>query len=216
MVDPSQIAQQTDMVKIAIPKELENSIQEIISLYKHPQYQQHIINALQGLITIGQTNPKDRIYKSSHTVNTSPDPQGSLNNGSLTEDDESGFLRSWDDLLNFQVYVDTDIYGELDPRPPALKEIEQIAENETIIQHGEATEAYVQSWKELAQNMTSYPEDIFTRLWTTKEISEILECSASSLRRARRSQRLPIRVKDLILDCISHDGKRSLWFARPA
>jgi hypothetical protein len=27
---------------------------------------------------------------------------------------------------------------------------------------------------------------------------------------------LPIRVKDLILDCISHDGKRSLWFVRPA
>ena len=74
----------------------------------------------------------------------------------------------------------------------------------------------MQSWKELAQSMDSLPDDLFTRLWTTIEIAKVLECSPSSLRQSRRSGRLPIQIKNMILDCISHDGKRSLWFVRPA
>jgi hypothetical protein len=134
----------------------------------------------------------------------------------FTVENEEDFLKSWDDIFNVQVYIDTDIFGELDPRPPALVEIDHGNDNETMIQHTDATEVYVQAWKELAQSMSSFPDDLFTRLWTTTEIAKILECSPSSLRRSRRSGRLPLRVKDLILDCISHDGKRSLWFVRPA
>jgi hypothetical protein len=212
VVESSQIAQQVDMVAITIPKALEMPIQEIISLYQQPQYQQKIINILQDVLTLSQNQPNISLNRANPHLKQSLPPS----NSNSTDEDESGFLRSWDDLLNFQVYVDTDIYGELDPRPPALVEIEPNGDSETVIQHTEATEAYVQTWKELAQTMDSYPEDIFTRLWTTKEIAKILECSPDTLRRARRNQRLPLRVKDLVLDCISHDGKRSLWFARPA
>jgi hypothetical protein len=74
----------------------------------------------------------------------------------------------------------------------------------------------VQSWKELAKSMASFPDDLFTRLWTTIEIAKILECSPASLRRSRKSGQIPIKIKNLIIDCISHDGKRSLWFVRPA
>ena len=118
--------------------------------------------------------------------------------------------------MNVQVYIDTEIFGELDSRPPALIELNTRYENETIIQHTDATEIYVQAWKDLAQSMASFPDDLFTRLWTTIEIAKILECSPSSLRRARRKGMLPTIVKDLVLDCISHDGKRSLWFVRPS
>jgi hypothetical protein len=137
------------------------------------------------------------------------------NNLESANDDE--FLKSWDDIFNVQVYIDTDIFGELDPRPPALTEPERIDDKyETIIQHTEATEIYMQAWKELAQSMSSFPDDLFTRLWTTIELSNILECSSGTLRRARKNKSLPITIKDLVVDCISHDGKRSLWFVRPS
>ena len=64
--------------------------------------------------------------------------------------------------------------------------------------------------------MAAYPDDLFTRLWTTIEVAKILQCSPSSLRRSRKSGRLPIKTNNFILDCISHDGKKSLWFVRPA
>lgn len=186
-------------------------LQEIVNLYHHHHNQLIVIDALSDLITAikeGKSYPllQDQI---------SPPLQDYLENQGT--ENEADFLKSWDDLFNVQVYIDTDIYGELDPRPPALVEIDNASNDpETIIQHTEATEAYVQSWKELAQSMSSFPDDLFTRLWTTIEISKILECSPSSLRRSRRHGRLPLKVKNLILDCISHDGKRSLWFVRPA
>jgi len=206
VVDPLQSTQQSNLEMLAVPKELALSIQEIINLY-HSHSSQNIIESLENVISL--------IKKGAD--------QPFLNDRSLASDqndleieNEEDFLKSWDDIFNVHVYIDTDIFGELDPRPPALVEVDLSNDNETIIQHTDATELYVQAWKELAQSMSSFPDDLFTKLWTTAEIAKILECSPSSLRRSRRSGRLPIRVKDLILDCISHDGKRSLWFVRPA
>lgn len=206
MVDPLPPMPQSDVEMQAVPKELALSIQEIISLYKSHN-QRNIIESLENLISTVKKGI-DKPFLSDLSLETDQ-------NHLETENDEE-FLKSWDDIFNVQVYIDTEIFGELDSRPPALVEIDNSNDNETIIQHTDATEIYVQAWKELAQSMSSFPDDLFTRLWTTTEIAKILECSPSSLRRSRRSGRLPIKVKELILDCISHDGKRSLWFVRPA
>ncbi len=206
MVDPLPTMPQSDVEMQAVPKELALSIQEIINLYKSHN-QQNIIESLENLISTVKRGI-DKPFLSDLSLET--------DQNHLEIENEEEFLKSWDDIFNVQVYIDTEIFGELDSRPPALVELDNRNDNETIIQHTDATEIYVQAWKELAQSMSSFPDDLFTRLWTTTEIAKILECSASSLRRSRRSGRLPIKVKELILDCISHDGKRSLWFVRPA
>ena len=216
MVDPSQPTPQSDTEKLAVPKELASLLQDIVNLYHHHHNQLIVIDALKDLITATKAGKNYPLLQNqvSSTLQDYPVQDYSDNQG---VESESDFLKSWDHLFNVQVYIDTDIYGELDPRPPALVEIENASNDpETVIQHTEATEAYVQSWKELAQSMSSFPDDLFTRLWTTIEIAKILECSPSSLRRSRKHGRLPLKVKNLILDCISHDGKRSLWFVRPA
>ncbi len=206
MVDPSQPKQPSNIELLAVPKELALSIQEIINLYKNHN-QKNIIESLETLISSLKRVTDKSFLKDQALVN---DPND------LEEENEEEFLKSWDDIFNVQVYIDTDIFGELDSRPPALVELHTNNNSETIIQHTDATEVYVQAWKELAQSMSSFPDDLFTRLWTTAEIAKILGCSPNSLRRSRRLGRLPIKIKDLILDCISHDGKRSLWFVRPA
>ncbi|PZV13828.1 MAG: hypothetical protein DCF20_14250 [Pseudanabaena sp.] len=205
MVNPLQPKQQSDLEMLAVPKELAQSMQEIVNLYKDHN-KQNIIESLEYLISTVKLVTDDSLLNEHSLVD---DPND------LETENEQEFLKSWNDILNVQVYVDTDIYGELDTRPPAPVEVDNKNDNETIIQHNDATEVYVQAWKELAQSMSSFPDDLFTRLWTTADIAKILECSASSLRKARKSGRLPIKVKDLVLDCISHDGKRSLWFVRP-
>ncbi|WP_141211761.1 hypothetical protein [Pseudanabaena sp. SR411] len=206
MVDPLQPIQPSDVEMLAVPKELALSIQEIINLYQNHN-QKNIIASLENLISTVKRETDQSFLKEHSLASDSND---------FAIENEEDFLKSWDDIFNVQVYIDTDIFGELDPRPPALVEVDHSNDNETMIQHTDATEVYVQAWKELAQSMSAFPDDLFTRLWTTTEVAKILECSPSSLRRSRRSGRLPIRVKDLILDCISHDGKRSLWFVRPA
>jgi len=205
----SQLTHQSDTEVLAVPKGLALLIREIIDLYYHQteredQSEQSVIESLKNLIAIEKE-------ASSYTE---------LANQELTDypiiENPTDFLKSWDDIFKVHVYIDTDIYGELDSRPPALVEIDSAnIISETVIQHEEATEAYVQSWKELAQSMAAYPDDLFTRLWTTMEVAKILQCSPSSLRRSRKSGRLPIKINNFVLDCISHDGKRSLWFVRP-
>jgi len=205
VVDPSQPTEQSDTEILAVPRELAFSIQEIIYLYNHHS-EQNIVEALKDLICAVKGGTDNSLLKNQDLVNYPSD---------LELETEDAFLKSWEDIFNIQVYIDTDIFGELDSRPPALVEVTN-RNDETIVQHTEATEIYVQAWKELAQTMSTFPDDLFTRLWTTLEIAKILECSPTGLRRSRRKGMLPIRVKDLILDCISHDGKRSLWFVRPA
>jgi len=209
----SQLTHQSDTEILAVPKGLALLIREIINLYYHQtkdddqtenQHQQSVIESLKNLIAIEKE-------ASSYTE---------LANQELVDypslENPTDFLKSWDDIFKVHVYIDTDIYGELDSRPPALVEIDSTTIiSDSVVQHEDATEAYVQSWKELAQSMAAYPDDLFTRLWTTIEVAKILQCSPSSLRRSRKSGRLPIKINNFILDCISHDGKRSLWFVRP-
>jgi hypothetical protein len=212
----SQLTHQSDTEILAVPKGLALLIREIIDLYYHQtehedqaenQDKQSIIEALKNLIAVEKEASN---YTELANQELAGYPSSNIEN-------PTDFLKSWDDIFKVHVYIDTDIYGELDPRPPALVEVDRTnIISETLIQHEEATEAYVQSWKELAKSMTSFPEDLFTRLWTTMEIAKILQCSPSGLRRSRKSGRLPIKVNDLIVDCISHDGKKSLWFVRPA
>ena len=207
MVDPSQPKQQSDTVMLAVPNALALLIKEIIELYNYHN-KKDVIKSLKKIIS-EVSGDEDNTHFQDEIL--------PIYSNSLAVENEADFLKSWDDILNVQVYIDTDIYGELDARPPALVEVNTSSiDSETVIQHTEATEAYIQSWKELAQIMSSFPDDLFTRLWTTIEISKILECSPSTLRRTRRNGQLPIKVKNMILDCISHDGKRSLWFVRPA
>lgn len=123
-------------------------------------------------------------------------------------EDGSDYVKSWSEILNVQMYVDTDIYGD--------RQLNIANDSETVIQHEQATEMYLQSWAEVAKDMTTLPHNLYTKLWTTVEIAKILDCSPAMLRRARNAQRLPIKVNDFLLDCVSHDGKRSLWFVRPA
>ena len=207
MVDPAQPTQQSDMEILAVPKELALSIQEIVKLYH--QNKQAVLESLTNLIADSKSNVDNAIFSKQTLVNYT---------NILDADNDTEFLKSWDDIFNVQIYIDTDIYGELDSRPPALTEVRtgNSIDSETVIQHTEATEAYIQSWKDLAKSMSAFPDDLFTRLWTTIEIAKILETSPSTLRRARKSGRLPIKIKNMILDCISHDGKRSLWFVRPS
>ena len=207
MVDPSQPKQQSDTVMLAVPNELALLIKEIIELYNYHN-KKDVIKSLKKIISEVREDEDNTQFQ---------DQTLPIYSNSLAVENEADFLKSWDDILNVQVYIDTDIYGELDARPPALIEFNPSSvDSESVIQHTEATEAYIQSWKELAQIMSSFPDDLFTRLWTTVEISKILECSPNSLRRTRRNGQLPTKVKNMILDCISPDGKRSLWFVRPA
>ena len=221
MVDPSQLTQQSDTEMIAVPKELASFIQEVVNLYNHYDKQNYdkqnlVVESLKNLIYAAKVDIDNSLLDTQIKDHIKDDTLRSYSSGWQTEQKDD-FLKSWDDIFNVQVYIDTDIYGELDARPPALKELDSSSvDSETVIQHTQATEAYVQSWKELAQSMDSLPDDLFTRLWTTIEIAKVLECSPSSLRQSRRSGRLPIQIKNMILDCISHDGKRSLWFVRPA
>jgi hypothetical protein len=210
VVDPLQPTQKPDAEMIAVPKEIAVSIQEIVNLYRH-HHKQRVIELLKNLIFDVKQDVGYASLENKDLVNSPTSLKVEVDDLS-----ESEFLKSWDDIFNVQVYIDTDIFGELDARPPALKEADHININsQTVIQHTEATEAYVQSWKELAQSMSSFPDDLFTRLWTTSEIAKLLECPPSILRRARRKKQLPVKVKNLILDCISHNGERSLWFVRP-
>jgi hypothetical protein len=210
----SQLTHQSDTEILAVPKGLALLIREIIDLYYHQteredqtenDHKQFIIESLKTLIAI-----EKEACSYTELANQELVDYPSIEN-------PTDFLKSWDDIFKVHVYIDTDIYGELDSRPPALVEIDRSnILSETVIQHEDATEAYVQSWKELAQSMAAYPDDLFTRLWTTIEVAKILQCSPSSLRRSRKNGRLPIKVNNFILDCISHDGKKSLWFVRPA
>jgi hypothetical protein len=122
--------------------------------------------------------------------------------------DPAAYVKSWGEILNVQMYVDTEIYGD--------RQLDFAEEKETIIQHEQATKAYLQSWAEIAKDMVELPPNLYTKLWTTVEIAKILQCSPTMLRRARKEKQLPVRVGDFLLDCVSHDGKRSLWFVRPA
>jgi hypothetical protein len=184
---------------LAIPDSLAPLVQELCLLYQDGTadlVQDMLADLVQNLHQITGTSSHSNLAK-------------------ITDDDETStdheYLKSWQDILSLRIYVDTDIYGSLDTDPPLIKQDDQ----ETVVQHTDATAAYLQSWRDIAQSMADVPDDLFTRLWGTAELAKILDCSASMLRRAQRNQQLPLQINNLLLDCISHDRKRRLWFVRP-
>jgi hypothetical protein len=219
VVDTHQPNDRLDSAVLSVPEELIPMVRELYGLYKNGR-KDSVVKALSDLILQLKTEPKHS--EDFSVIDFPPNPPRKPNYHVLVEQEDiddpasSDFLKSWEDILNLQLYVDTDIYGTLDVDPVAPEGVGEPGEPAVTIEHEDATEIYVQSWSEIAKNMSNLPDDVFTRLWSTIEVAKILECSASMLRRARKESRLPLKVKDLIVDCISHDGKRSLWFVRPS
>jgi hypothetical protein len=192
-------------------------VRELNLLYRNGN-KDSLIRALSDLILQLKTEPQNYCALAANFLTDAiakPAYQEQVNPAALTEPDavSSEFLKSWEDILNLQLYIDTDIYGTLDPEPIKA---ECVLESPDTIEHEDATEIYAQSWSEIAKSMANLPDDVFTRLWSTTEVAKILDCTSSMLRRARKESRLPLKVKDLIVDCVSHDGRKSLWFVRPS
>jgi hypothetical protein len=147
----------------------------------------------------------------------------SLEANSKEEFNQDQFLKSWQDIIDLQVYVDSDIYGKIDPtyappkvaRPDQVVQLSEIEPELKTIAHDDATAAYVKSWAEIADRLTKLPDDMFTRSWSTKELAEFLGCSPSRLRRARKKEHLPVRIGDFVVDCISASKNRLVWGIRP-
>jgi hypothetical protein len=220
VVDTNQPSdRRDDSAMLSVPEELVPIVHELKSLYSNGN-KDSVIRALSDLILQLKTEPHGNdAFSASFPMRTAPNHASKpkyhvlVNQAELDDPVGSEFLKSWEDILNLQLYVDTEIYGTLDFEPV---QPEGVVEHEAVVEHEDATEIYVQSWAALAESMSNLPNDAFTRLWSTAEVAKILECSASTLRRARKESRLPLKVKDLIVDCVSHDGKRSLWFVRPS
>ncbi len=191
------------LTPLAVPDSLAPLVQELCSLYQNGQ-SNLVRDMLRDLLQAVQQLAADQ----------SPNRAANYNFSELSGDDtitDHEYLKTWQDILSLRVYVDTDIYGSLDSEPPLVKHEQE----ETIVQHTDATAAYLQSWREIAQNMADVPDDLFTRLWGTTELAKILDCSATMLRRAHRSQQLPLQINNLLVDCIAYDRRRRLWFVRP-
>jgi hypothetical protein len=187
------------LTPFAIPDSLLPLVQELCLLYQNGKgdlVQEMLRDVLQALHQTPVNQPNHSNGTESPGDDTSTDYE---------------YLKSWQDILSLRIYVDTDIYGSLDGEPPLVTREPE----ETIVQHTDATAAYLQSWREIAETMADVPDDLFTRLWRTAEIAKILDCSATMLRRAHRNQQLPLQVNNLLVDCISYDRRRRLWFVRP-
>jgi hypothetical protein len=180
-------------VDLTVDYRLAPLIKEILHLWERGEHTA-IINGLNQLITELQINDPKTEFLGNKDLLT---PEGQ-------PDD---YVKSWQEILNVEMYVDTQIYGD--------RELPVVTPN-TLIQHAEGTETYLQSWAEVAKEMQNLPDNLFTKLWKTVEIAEILDCSPATLRRARQEKQLPLKIKGFVLDCVPHDEKHSLWFVRPA
>jgi len=196
-----------------IPKELLPLVKDLIELYSY-QTQGAIAKALQELITNLKADPNFQPLPHSLPDTDLPAPTLPIAIASEEEEesDDNNNLKSWEDLLNFTVYVDTEIYSHEDRG--AIAEPELSPAEVIVVTHEEATEAYMQSWSEIADKMANLPNDAFTRSWSTAEIAKIFNCSADSLRKAKSQKRLPLIIDNFLVDCIGQEHKKLLWVIR--
>lgn len=132
---------------------------------------------------------------------------------SLPVEDEGkdNFLKSWHDILDLRVYVDTEIYGTLDHSPP-----EKVTELGNVVKHQEAADAYAKTWLEIGEKLAHFPDDLFSRQWSTAELAEFLHCSPSRLRRAKSKNLLPLQIESFLIDCTtSGKGHKLIWRIQP-
>lgn len=208
-IDP-QTNLQTQKLKLPIPPQLAPLVQDLCHLYARGNSNM-VVEALSTLVS----SLKHHI----EITNTDHKLIDLLEEGEY-DDAYVSFLRSWHDILGMEVYIDTDIYDtveiELPHDAPPLPD--------TIVKHQEASEAYLKSWAEVAEQLVGIPDDLFSRSWGTTEVAKFLNCSVKTLRKAKNSGKLPLQVGDFIVDVDSatekaattQKGKKILWRIRPA
>jgi hypothetical protein len=132
----------------------------------------------------------------------------------LQSDSYVTFLKSWQEILDVQVYVDTDIYGTLDLEM-AEGALACAIEPQMFGASDREPDLTVKAWPEVPGESTSLPSDLFTRSWTTAELSELLGCTANILRKAKKQDRLPVKIGVFLIDCVDPDRKKILWRVSP-
>lgn len=110
----------------SIPAQLSPLISELSKIYS-PENHELIIAVLTELIA--RLSPNDPL--------TNPIPDNLIKADEITSDDAD--IKSWDDLLNFTVYVDTEIYSPNEPSE-AIADLEVTPETVMVIAHQEATD----------------------------------------------------------------------------
>lgn len=188
---------------LSVPKQLVPMVEELSNLYSKEQRDQ-VIAGLCSLVAYLKGG-----------ISSSDDGQEE----ELPSESYLTFLKSWQEILDVQVYVDTDIYGTLD-----LEAIDGVLSCALEPQVVGATDLQpdhnreVKAWPEvpaLAGDSTSLPEDLFIRAWTTPELSKLLGCTASNLRKAKKENRLPVKIGNFLIDCIDPECKKILWRVSP-
>jgi hypothetical protein len=188
---------------LSVPKQLVPMVEELSNLYGKEQRDQ-VIAGLCSLVAYLKGG-----------ISSSDDGQEE----ELPSEPYLTFLKSWQEILDVQVYVDTDIYGTLD-----LEVIDGVLSCVLEPQVGGATDLQpyhdreVKAWPEVpavAGDSTGLPDDLFTRSWTTPELSKLLGCTASNLRRAKKENRLPVKIGNFLIDCIDPECKKILWRVSP-
>jgi hypothetical protein len=190
---------------LSVPKQLVPMLEELSSLYGQDR-REHVIAGLSSLVA----------YLKSGVAALDDDKTQALDGQEeeLQNDSYMTFLKSWQEILDVQVYVDTDIYGTLD-----LEAAEGILACALEPQIGEAVnpqpDREAKAWPEVPGESTSLPSDLFTRSWTTAELSKLLGCTANVLRKAKKQNHLPVKIGDFLIDCVDPDCKKILWRVSP-
>jgi hypothetical protein len=189
---------------LAVPKQLAPMVEELSSLYGKEQ-RDRVIAGLCSLVAYLKGG-----------ITSSDDGQEELQGESYL-----AFLKSWQEILDVQVYVDTDIYGTLD-LDGIEGELSCVPEPHTVgatdLQLDRDREE-VKAWPEVPEipekSTSLLSDELFTRAWTTPELSKLLGCTASNLRKAKKQNRLPVKIGNFLIDCIDPECKKILWRVSP-
>lgn len=190
-----------DFIDFPIPEALSPLIQELSEIYT-PESHGVILAALTELISV---------LKYPNPTSTPNFISSNLISEKNSSDDD---VKSWEDLLNFTVYVDTEIYSP-NESDQAIADPES-SSTVMVIAHAEATDAYVQTWDHVATKLQNPPQNLSMRFWSTAEAANILGCSEGKLRNAKKSKNLPLEIGDFIVDCpdLNQNQKKLAWLIR--
>lgn len=180
---------------LSVPKQLAPMVEELSSLYGKDQ-RDRVIAGLCSLVAYLKSG-----------VTTLDDGQDE----DLQSDSYLTFLKSWQEILDVQVYVDTDIYGTVDL---ASKEEEVNCISET--QKGGDINSLqpgidLKAWPEVPGESIGLPPDLYTRSWTTAELSKLIGCTVNTLRKAKKQNQLPVKIGNFLVDCVDPECKKLLW-----
>jgi hypothetical protein len=196
---------------LSVPKQLVPMLEELSNLYAKDR-KDAVVAGLCSLVahlTGGISPIDDKKTSSSARIEEN-----------LHDESYVTFLKSWQEILDVQVYVDTDIYGTLNLDEDLLEgefkeELNCESEPQVVSKANYQPDRDLEDkdWPEVEKSI-GLPPDLFTRSWTTPELSKILGCSANILRKAKKQNRLPVKIDDLLIDCVDPDSKKILWRVR--